>query len=49
MGFKMIYGIKGTPREGHKASNFIANTPTIVYEAGVRKAKLPGDLVKLID
>ena len=27
---KMIHGIKGTPREGCKASNIIANTHTIV-------------------
>mgnify|MGYP003703027985 CR=1 FL=1 len=46
---KMIHGIKGTPREGCKASNLIANTPTTVYEAGVHKAKLPGDLVIYID
>jgi hypothetical protein len=45
----MIYDIKGTPGEGCKASNFIANTPTIVYETGVRGAKSPGDLVELID
>ncbi len=33
LGVKMIHGIKGTPGEGWKASNSIANTPTIVYEA----------------
>ena len=49
LGVKMIHGIKGTPREGCKASNFIANTPTIVYEAGVRGAKSLGNLVELID
>ena len=32
-----------------RTSNSIANTPTIFYEAGVRGAKSPGDLVKLID
>jgi hypothetical protein len=45
----MIHGIKGTPREGCKASNFIANTPTIVYEAGVRGTKSSGNLIELID
>ena len=45
----MIHGIKGTPGEGCKTLNLIANTPTIVYEAGVRGAKLPGDLVEYID
>jgi hypothetical protein len=45
----MIYGIKGTPREGYKASNLIANTPTTVYKAGVRGAKSSGDLVEYID
>ena len=45
----MIHGIKGTPRERCKASNLIANTPTIFYEAGVRGAKSPGDLVEYID
>ena len=49
LGVKMIHGIKETPREGCKASNFIVNTPTIVYEAGVCGAKLPGGLVELID
>nr|BAD35331.1 hypothetical protein [Oryza sativa Japonica Group]BAD35401.1 hypothetical protein [Oryza sativa Japonica Group] len=46
---KIIHGIKGTPKEGCKASNLIANTPTIVYEARVREAKLPGDLVEYLD
>ncbi len=46
---KMVHGIKGTPREGWKASDFIINTPTIVYEAGVRRAKSPRDLVEYID
>ena len=32
LGVNMIHGIKGTPREGCKASNFIANTPTIVIK-----------------
>jgi hypothetical protein len=45
----MIRGIKGTPGEGCKASNLIANTPTIVSEVGVREAKSPGDLVEYID
>jgi hypothetical protein len=45
----MIHDIKETPREGYRASNLIANTPTIVYEAGVRGAKSPGDLVEYID
>jgi hypothetical protein len=45
----MIHGIKGTPREGFRASNLIANTPTIVYEDGAREVKSPGDLVKPID
>ncbi len=39
---------KRTPREGYRASNSIANTPTIVYEAGVCGAKSPGDLVGTI-
>jgi hypothetical protein len=45
----MIHGIKGTPREGCRASNFTAYTPTIVHEAGVRGAKSLGDLVEFID
>ena len=45
----MIYGIKETPREGCKASNFITYTPTIVQEARVRGVKSPADLVKYID
>ncbi len=49
LGIKMIHGIKGTPREGCKASNLIANTPTIVYKAGVRGAKSLRDLVEYID
>ena len=46
---KMIHGIKGSPRERCKASNFITNTPTIVCETGVRGAKSLEDLVELID
>ena len=45
---KMIHGIKG-PKEGCKASKFITNTPTIVYEARVLGARSPGDLVGNID
>jgi len=46
---KMIHGITRTPREGWKASNLIANTPTIAYEAGVHEVKSPGDLVEYHD
>jgi hypothetical protein len=42
----MIHGIKGTPEEGCKALKFIANTPAIVYKAGVRGAKPPGNLIE---
>ena len=51
LGVKMIHvhSIKGTPWEGYKASNSIANTPTKVYEAGVRGAKSSGDLVESLD
>ncbi len=48
-GVKMTHGIKGTPREGCRSSNFITYTPTIVYEAGICGAKSPGDLVEYID
>jgi hypothetical protein len=40
---------KRDPKEGCKASYLIANTPTVVYEARVREAKSPGDLVEYID
>jgi hypothetical protein len=40
---------KRDPQGGWKAYNSIANTPTIVYEAGVRGTKSPGDLVKTLD
>jgi hypothetical protein len=44
-----MHDIKGTPGEGCKASNIIANTLAIAYEAGVHGAKSPGDLVEYID
>ncbi len=40
---------KRDPWEGYQASNFIANTPTKVYEDGVRGAKSLGDLVESFD
>ncbi len=49
LGVKVFHGIKGTPREGQKASHLIANTPTKVYEAGVHGANSPGDLVKSLN
>ena len=49
MEIKIIHCIKGTPGEGCKVSNLIANTPTTVYEAGAHGAKSPGDLVEFID
>ena len=45
----MIHGIKGTPWEGFKTSNSIANTPTNAYEAKLRGAKSPGDFVEPLD
>jgi hypothetical protein len=49
MGIKVIHGIKGTPTEGCKASNIIANTLTIIYKDEVHGAKSPGDLVGYVD
>ncbi len=45
----MIRGTKGTRWEGFGTSNSIANTPTKVYEAGVRGVNSLGDLVKSLD
>ncbi len=46
---EMIHGVKGTPREGFRVSNFTTNTSTIAYKAGAREAKSPENLVESID